>query len=100
YVSLNFHIRNSLQEKDCAGGSTKQCGALFCLTFCRLLYPIRKDKTAKAKIFGAQGARIFRQRFAMMRGNSAPLLNQNMSHKLRHKWRCKLTQIIEAKAKP
>jgi hypothetical protein len=27
------------------GGSTKQCGALFCLTFCRLLYPIRKDKT-------------------------------------------------------
>jgi hypothetical protein len=23
---------------------TKQCGALFCLTFCRLLYPIRKDK--------------------------------------------------------
>jgi hypothetical protein len=38
------------------GGSTKQCGALFCLTFCRLFYLIRKDKTAKAKTFGDRGS--------------------------------------------
>jgi hypothetical protein len=41
------------------GGSTKQCGALFCLTFCRLLYPIRKDKTAsESKTFGARGSSV------------------------------------------
>jgi hypothetical protein len=45
------------------GGSTKQCGALFCLTqtclrICRLLYPIRKDKTAKAKTFVASGRQL------------------------------------------
>jgi hypothetical protein len=39
-----------------SGGSTKQCGALFCLTFCRLLYPIRKDKTAKAKPLELRGS--------------------------------------------
>jgi hypothetical protein len=40
------------------GGITKQCGALFCLTFCRLLYPIRKDKTAKAKPLERGGAAL------------------------------------------
>jgi hypothetical protein len=40
------------------GGSTKQCGALFCLTFCRLFYLIRKDKTAKAKTFVARGSSV------------------------------------------
>jgi hypothetical protein len=45
------------------GGSTKQCGALFCLTqtclrICRLLYPKDKDKTAKAKTFGASGRQL------------------------------------------
>ncbi|MDR1147707.1 MAG: hypothetical protein LBK66_03670 [Spirochaetaceae bacterium] len=42
-----------------------------------------------------RGGATIRQRFAMMRGNSAPLLNQNMSHKLRE-----LTRIIGLKAKP
>ncbi|MDR1149705.1 MAG: hypothetical protein LBK66_13855 [Spirochaetaceae bacterium] len=30
---------------------------------------------------------------------SAAILNGKMSHKLRHKWRCELTRIIEEKAK-
>ncbi|MDR1147930.1 MAG: hypothetical protein LBK66_04800 [Spirochaetaceae bacterium] len=41
-----------------------------------------------------EGATI-RQRFAMMRGNSAPLLNRKMSRRLH-----KLPQIIMVEAKP
>jgi hypothetical protein len=35
-----------------------RCWSHSCLTFCRLLYPIRKDKTAKAKTFGAWRSRV------------------------------------------
>jgi hypothetical protein len=31
------------------GGSTKQCGALFCLTFCCLLYPHKEGQARKQK---------------------------------------------------
>jgi hypothetical protein len=45
-----------------SGGSTKQCGALFCLTFCLLLYPIRKDKTGtereRSEDYGAGGSSV------------------------------------------
>ncbi|MDR1148171.1 MAG: hypothetical protein LBK66_06015 [Spirochaetaceae bacterium] len=46
-----------------------------------------------------QGGAAMVQRFAMMHGNSALLQNRKMSHKLRHKWRCELSQIIELKIK-
>ncbi|MDR1147133.1 MAG: hypothetical protein LBK66_00720 [Spirochaetaceae bacterium] len=42
-----------------------------------------------------QGGATMVQRFAMMQGNSAPLQNRKMSHKLRE-----LPQIIELKIKP